>query len=145
MVDLLDANILIGAFREDVDGHAEVKAWLEAAIAQEQPLSFPALVEVAFLRVVTHPNIFRVPSSLEEAVRFLAALQASGCVQACPWTSRIRRLMLRRAAELNLRGNDLNDASLAAIAEAMQWRLVSCDQGFARFRELQWLNPVAPR
>lgn len=145
MVDLLDANILIGAFRADVDGHEPTKLWLETALAQHQPVSFPALVEVAFLRIVTHPRIFQQPSTLAEAADFLTALHASGCFQASPWTSPIRALMLRRATELGLRGNDLNDASLAAIAEAMRWRLVSRDAGFARFRSLQWLDPLAAR
>lgn len=58
MVDLLDANILIGAFRSDLEGHEPTKFWLETALAQRQPISFPALVEVAFLRIVTHPRIF---------------------------------------------------------------------------------------
>ena len=143
MVDLLDANILIGAFRADIDGHAPVKAWLEEALAQGQPLSFPTLVEVAFLRIVTHPKIFREPSSLAEAAEFLAVLHASDGFHAAPWTPRIRALMLRRATELKLCGNDLNDAALAAITEAMRWRLVSRDQGFARFPGLQWLDPLA--
>jgi hypothetical protein len=34
-------------------------------------VAFPALVEVAFLRIVTHPRIFQTPSSLEEALDFL--------------------------------------------------------------------------
>ena len=54
-----------------------------------------------------------------------------------------RALMLQRATELKLCGNDLNDASLAAIVETMSWRLVSCDRGFARFPMLQWINPLA--
>ena len=145
MVDLLDANILIAAFRPDVNGHEPAKAWLEQALGQNQAISFPALVEVAFLRIVTHPKIFRQPSTLEDAIGFLMALNASGCFQAAPWTPRIRALMLRRVAELKLRGDDLNDAALAAIAEAMRWRLISRDEGFARFPHLQWLNPLARR
>ncbi len=145
MVDLLDANILIGAFRADVDGHGPTKFWLEKALAQRQPISFPALVEIAFLRIVTHPRIFRQPSTLDEAADFLTALHASGCFQAAPWTPSVRALMLRRATELKLRGNDLNDAALAAIAETMRWRLVSHDTGFARFPGLQWVDPLAAR
>lgn len=77
---------------------------------------------------------------MAEAAVFLTALHDSGCFQAAPWTPAIRALMLRRATGLRLRGNDLNDAVLAAIAEAMNWRLVSRDAGFARFPSLRWLD-----
>jgi uncharacterized protein len=70
---LLDANILIGAFRQDDADHARLKAWLEATIRDGVAVTFPALVEVAFLRIVTHPRIYRSPSPLVEAIGFQAA------------------------------------------------------------------------
>lgn len=39
MVDLLDANILIGVFRPGIEGHAQVKAWLEGALQWINPLA----------------------------------------------------------------------------------------------------------
>jgi toxin-antitoxin system PIN domain toxin len=143
MIDLLDANILIGAFRPDTENHLRLKAWLEEALAENRPISFPPLVEIAFLRIVTHPSIFRDPSTLDEAAAFLEALHSHSAFHPAPWTAKIRKLMLRRSAELGLRGNDLNDAALAVIAEAMRWRLVSCDMGYARFKHIDWFNPAS--
>ena len=74
-MDLLDANILIGAFRPDDPDHAILKGWLEETLNKGLSVTFPALVEVAFLRIVTHPKIFNIPSPLEEAVGFLAGHQ----------------------------------------------------------------------
>jgi predicted nucleic acid-binding protein len=72
-MDLLDANILIGAFRSDDPDHALLKRWLEGTLSQGLTVIFPPLVEVAFLRIVTHPRIFRDPSPFQEAVEFLQA------------------------------------------------------------------------
>ncbi|HEX9942308.1 MAG TPA: TA system VapC family ribonuclease toxin [Thermoanaerobaculia bacterium] len=140
-MDLLDANILIGAFRRDDPDHATLKAWLEDTLNSGPAVTFPPLVEVAFLRIVTHPSIFRTPSPLEEAVGFLQAIQESGMFREAHWTLRMRARWWRWCRDLDLHGNDINDAYLAATAAEARCRLVSRDGGFSRFRGLDWWNP----
>lgn len=41
---LLDVNVLVHAHREDTDRHAEIKAWLESAIAQPSGVAVSELV-----------------------------------------------------------------------------------------------------
>lgn len=144
-MDLLDANILIGAFRPDDPDHAILKDWLEETLTKGLSVTFPALVEVAFLRIVTHPQIFDVPSSLEEALAFLQAIHDSGVFQEAPWTSRARARWHRWCGELALQGNDVNDAYIAATAAELRCRLVSRDTGFRRFPGLEWWNPAPTR
>jgi len=141
-MDLLDANILIGAFRPDDPTHNKLKSWLEETLSSGFTVTFPPLVEVAFLRIVTHPHIFRAPSSIEEAAEFLRRIQDSGLFRETPWTQRIREQWLRWCQDLGLRGNDVNDAFLAATAAGAQCRLVSRDGGFVRFSGLDWWNPI---
>jgi uncharacterized protein len=141
-MDLLDANILIGAFRPDDPDHAVLKGWLEGTFSEGLSVTFPALVEVAFLRIVTHPKIFGVPSPLEEALGFLRAIHESGLFQEAPWAPRARARWQHWCRELGLHGNDVNDAYLAATAAEARCRLVSRDGGFSRFPGLDWWNPV---
>lgn len=141
-MDLLDANVLIGAFRQDDPDHAKLKSWLEETLNRGSTVTFPPLVEVAFLRIVTHPTIFTAPSSLEEAVGFLIAIQESGLFRESEWTQRIRARWKRWCQDLKLRGNDVNDAYLAATAAEARYRLVSRDGGFDRFPGLDWWNPA---
>jgi toxin-antitoxin system PIN domain toxin len=141
-MDLLDANILIGAFRRDDPDHATLKTWLEETLNNGFSVTFPVLVEVAFLRIVTHPRIFQVPSSFEEAAGFLQMIQESGTFRETPWTLRMRAQWWRWCRDLGLHGNDVNDAYLAATAAEGRFRLVSRDQGFVRFRGLDWWNPT---
>jgi uncharacterized protein len=142
-MDLLDANVLIGAFRPDDPDHETLKAWLEETLNEGHAVTYPALVEAAFLRIVTHPDIFQAPSSLEEAVEFLQAIQESGQFRETPWTLRMRGRWWQWCRELGLEGNDINDACLAATAAESRCRLVSRDGGFSRFRGLDWWNPVS--
>jgi toxin-antitoxin system PIN domain toxin len=141
-MDLLDANILIGAFRSDDPAHATLKSWLEETLALGGQITFPPLVEVAFLRIVTHPRIFRVPTPFQEAVEFLRAIQESGAFRETPWTSGMRSQWWRWCQSLSLSGNDVNDAYLAASAAGAGCRLVSLDGGFKRFPGLDWWSPV---
>src|SRR5262249_47552690 len=129
-MDLLDANILIGAFRTDDTDHPHLKAWLEKSLNDGHAVTFPALVEVAFLRIVTHPKIFSTPSPLEEALDFLETIQASGLFREAPWNLRIRARWWDWCRDLDLHGNDVNDAYLAATAAESGFRFVSRDGGF---------------
>jgi toxin-antitoxin system PIN domain toxin len=141
---LLDANVLIGAFRPDDPDHSRLKAWLEESLRDGLVVTFPALVEVAFLRIVTHPRIYRSPSRLAEAVAFLQAIRASGLFREAPWTQRARERWWSWCQDLDLDGDDVNDAYLAAVATEAPCPLVSRDLGFARFHGLDWRNPAEP-
>jgi uncharacterized protein len=142
-MNLLDADILIGAFRPDDPDHARLKEWLEGTLSGGSVVTFPALVEVAFLRIVTHPRIFRSPSSLLEAVGFLRAIRATGFFREVPWTQRMRERWWNWCRELDLHGDDVNDAYLAATAAEQRCSLVSRDQVFGRFQGLDWRNPLS--
>jgi toxin-antitoxin system PIN domain toxin len=141
-MDLLDANILIGAFRPDDPDHATLKGWLEETLNSGLLVTFPALVEVAFLRIVTHPKIFSAPSPFKEATGFLQILQESGSYRETLWTARMRAQWWRWCHDLSLSGNDVNDAYLAASAAEARCRLVTRDKGFDRFPGLDWWNPA---
>jgi uncharacterized protein len=144
-MDLLDANILIGTFRRDDPDHSTLKDWLEGALSSGSTVTFPPLVEVAFLRIVTHPDIFPTPSPSEEAVGFLRVIQESGFFREAQWNQRIRARWWRWCQDLGLKGNDVNDAYLAATAAESHCRLVSRDGGFIRFPGLDWWNPTGSR
>jgi len=141
-MDLLDANILIGAFRPDDPDHPKLKGWLEETLSNGLLVTFPVLVEVAFLRIVTHPRIFQVPSPFGEATGFLQVIQESGLFRETPWTQGMRTRWWQWCRDFALQGNDVNDVYLAAAAAEGRFRLVSRDRGFKRFQGLDWWNPA---
>jgi hypothetical protein len=59
-------------------------------------------------------------------------------------TERHAELLGGLVVSYQLRGNLVGDAHLAALAIEHGLTVCSADTDFARFRELQWVNPLAP-
>lgn len=138
-MDLPDNNVLIHAFRRESPDHGTAKEWLEDSLIRGLPLRLFPTVETGFLRLVTHPRIFPNPAPFATAWSFLEILFAAPGVEIAPWTSAARNRWGRLCMELGLRGNDCNDAMLAALALERGLRVVTFDQGFRRFPGLRLL------
>jgi predicted nucleic acid-binding protein len=54
-----------------------------------------------------------------------------------------RQILGRLIRDLELMGNLVGDATLAALCIEHGVPIVSADSDFARFREVEWINPVA--
>ena len=139
---LLDANILIYAFRRDLPWHAAAKQWLERKLSEQKALALHDLSELPFLRITTNRRAMARPSSFDEATAFLEVLKASPAVSHLDTGPEHRTIFARLCREHRLSGNDLTDAFLAAVAIEAGVTLVSADEGFARFRNRRWLTPM---
>lgn len=67
---LMDVNVLVYAHRDDIPDHLAYREWLESIINGIAAYGYSELVLSGFLRVVTHPRVFEMPSALSSAVRF---------------------------------------------------------------------------
>ncbi|BDP40522.1 ribonuclease VapC31 [Deinococcus aetherius] len=139
---LLDANLLLNAFRQDTPAHVASYGWLTRTLQEGEPVWTTSVNELALLRIATLPALGPLAASPERVFEFLAALHAQ---------PNYRHLELGKAGlnrwreltlSLNLRGNDLNDAYLAALALEHRLTLVTADAGFARFPGLRVLTPT---
>ncbi len=142
---LLDANVLIYAFRRDLPQHTTAKRWLERKLSADEPLELLAVSELAFFRITTNRRAFAHPSTFEEALRFIDAVRSCSIVSELHPGPEHRIIFVRMARDYHLRGNDLSDAFVAAAAVEAGAILASADRGFARFRGLRWINPLSDK
>lgn len=140
----VDVNILVDAHRPDGLRHENARAWLENARTGAEPLGVPRLVASGFLRIVTHPRVFREPTPPAVAWSFVDALYASPSVISLGPEHRHWNIFSELASNSDLRGNDLPDAYLAAIAIEHGATFVTSDRGFARFPGLRVQIPEPP-
>lgn len=85
---LMDVNVLVYAHREDTPDHLAYREWLESIINGNATFGYSELVLSGFLRVVTHPRVFEMPSTLSSALGFAKSNQA--CATGglyCAWSN----------------------------------------------------------
>lgn len=137
-----DVNVLVYAHREELPEHDACRRWLEALVSGEAAFGIAELVLSGFLRIVTHPRIFKTPTPLDAALAFVHELRDQPhCVPLTPgerhWAI-FERLCLATGA----RGNVIADAYLAALAIESGSEWVTTDRDYSRFPGLRWRRPV---
>ncbi len=139
---LVDANILLYAVDEESRFHGPAQHWLSDALNGARRVGLPWQSLTAFVRVVTHPRALREPLAPADAWTFVEDwLDAPAAWVPQPGPGH-REILGRLLADLDLRGNLVSDASLAALCIEHGLQVVSADSDFARFDEIDWLNPV---
>ena len=129
-----DVNVLVAASRTDHPHHEVARDWLETSLGTSgtgAAFTLMPMVLASFLRLVTSPKIFQIPTPAEDAVAFLDAILATPGVQLAqlgPEWSKLRQLCL----EKSLRGNDLPDAWLSSAVAQHGEHLVTFDRDFRR-------------
>ncbi len=139
---LLDANVLIYAHRQDAQNHEKYRSWLENVINGNELFGVSDIVLSAVVRIATHPQIFKNPSSLKDILIFVQ--QVRGCSHCLMVNSGPKHwdIFCSLIRSLKLSGNAIPDAFLAALALEWGYDLVTTDQGFSRFPSLKWHHPI---
>jgi toxin-antitoxin system PIN domain toxin len=138
---LPDVNILVYAQREDLPAHAAAKGWLESALNGSEPAGVFDPTLASFLRIVTNPRIFKVPTPLPMALTFTDMTRASPAARPLQIGAKHWRIFSQLCRHINAAGDDIPDAYLAALAIEHDCELISTDIGFDRFPGLNWRRP----
>lgn len=139
---LLDVNVCLYAWRRDSARHADYKAWLEQALAGPQPVGVSEQVLASVIRLVTNHRIYREPSTPSAVLSFCEALLTAPAVLRVRPGSRHWEIFANLVATHSLRGNDIPDAYLAALALERGATWVTTDRSFARYEGLRLLHPL---
>lgn len=138
----VDVNVLAYAFDRSSAQHERARSVLEAHRASpELMVLFPSVV-AGFLRVMTDRRIFTEPADPMTAVGFVDALLAGPSVRIAQPGERHWSIVRGLVETYQPRGPEMPDVFLAASAMELGVTWVSFDRGFARFRELRWVNPA---
>jgi toxin-antitoxin system PIN domain toxin len=139
---LPDVNVLVYAFRRDADNHPAYYEWLDRLVNGNAAFGLAEMVLSSFLRIVTHPAIFRTPSAMRSALGFVETLR--GCEKAvavAPGPGHFE-IFLDLCRLPGSKGNVVPDAYLAALAIESGSEWVTADRGFAKFPGLRWRHPL---
>ena len=139
---LPDVNVLVYSFRADAPDHARYRAWLDTTANGDAAFGLADLVLSGFLRVVTHPSVFKTPTPMADALRFVEVIRSvpnAIVVSPGPRHFDIFAGLCRLTGVL---GNLVPDAYLAALAIESGSDWVTADRDFARFPGLRCRHPL---
>ena len=81
--------------------------WLESIINGNTKFGISELVLSGFIRIVTHPKIFELPSSLEQSLAFVNQIKSSGQAVCIAPGAKHWSFFLQCAEGINAKGNDV--------------------------------------
>jgi hypothetical protein len=130
------------AYDSDSSRHTAAHEWLEKTLSGTETVAFGWAVMVGFVRIATNPAIFLRPWEVGEALDVVDRWLAQPAVAVVHPTDRHAVVLRELLTPLGAAGNLTSDAHLAALAIEHGATLCSCDNDFARFAGLRWIDPL---
>jgi hypothetical protein len=134
--------VLVYAHRPEAERHAEYRNWLHDVVRAEHPYGINDLVLSGFVRIVTHPRIFRTPTPLPIALSFCRRLRGRANATIVAPGRHHWRIFEGLCRESGARGNLVPDAYLAALAIESGSEWITTDGDFRRFKGLAVRHPL---
>ena len=139
---LVDANILLFAVDTSSPFHDRASTWLTERLNGNRRVGLPWESLVAFVRIGTHPRAAEDPLTPDAAWSFVERWLAAEPAWVPGPTERHAEVLGSLIRAYQLRGNLVSDAHLAALAIEHGLTVCSADTDFARFVEVEWIDPV---
>ncbi len=139
---IVDANVLLYAVDTSSPFHRSAKDWLESSLNEPARVGLPWASLLAFQRISTHPRASVSPLSPARAWSFIADWLDADATWVPHPGGRHAEILRTLIVEGDLRGNLVTDAHLAALAMEHGVGVCSTDSDFARFPQINWVNPL---
>ncbi len=139
----VDTNILVYAHRRDSEWHESAAKIVKDLAEGDFPWAIPWPCAHEFVAIVTHPRIYRPPSTVAQAVEQVQNWTESPVIRMIGepegyWSEFTKIVSAGRAV-----GGAVHDARIAAICCVHGVReLLSADRDFGRFPKLRTRNPL---
>jgi uncharacterized protein len=140
---LIDANLLLYAADTRSRLHAPAQEWLLEQLNGSRRIGLPWQSLSSFLRVATHSRVFPNPLKPMEAWLAISAWLESPVAWIPQPGAGYAAILGDLLVRYEVAGNLVPDAQLAALALEHGLTVCSADTDFARFTEVNWINPLA--
>jgi uncharacterized protein len=143
-VFVVDTNVLLYAADVDSEFHAPCRGLIERSRSRAAPWFLTWGICYEFMRVATHPRVYRNPWSSQSAWSYITTLLACPGLSVLTATRRHAAVLGQCLDELpEARGNLVHDLHIAALMrEHGIARIVTRDTDFHRFDFLEVVDPL---
>jgi len=138
----IDTNVLVAAHRSDAARHTEILGAVDRLVAANRPWGLPVFCLAEFLRVVTHPRVWRRPTPIADAVEAMRRIVNVPTCRVLSPGSGYFELLGETLVRGDARGNIVFDAQIVAVClDQGASRILSLDRDFDRFRDVERIGP----
>jgi uncharacterized protein len=140
----VDTNLLVHAHRRDGAFHEAAKRAVSGLAESPSPWAIPFHCLVEFYGIVTHPAIWRSPSTPEQTREQIRAWRESPTLVVLADEPEGLESLLDLLVRARVTGPKVHDGRIAAVCLEHHVReLWTIDRDFSRFPELVTRNPLA--
>ncbi|MGI8932653.1 TA system VapC family ribonuclease toxin [Leptolyngbya sp. BC1307] len=144
-MQLCDVNIYVNAHRQENAGHDFYRQWLKAQLEGTETFLYCDWILSAFVRIVTHPKIYKTPTPLAQALVFAESVRSQPNALGVMPGAGHWQIFMQLCTDSKAAGNAVPDAYFAALAIEASAVWITADQGFRVFEptlQWQWLRPA---
>ncbi|MSO61576.1 MAG: PIN domain-containing protein [Acidobacteria bacterium] len=142
---LVDANLLLYAANQAAPEHEAAREWLDAQLSGTARVGLPWPSLLAFVRLASNPLVMRQPVPVARAWEQVQQWLTAGPAWVPQPTVRHAEVLGGLCEPSWMTSRLVPDAHLAALSIEHGLTLCSTDGDFARFKGVDWVNPLAPQ
>lgn len=137
-----DVNLLLYAVISGFPQHHRARAWWEQTINSQARVGLTPPALFGFLRIATNARVLQSPLAVSDAIGYVHDWLAQPNVDLLTTGPRHLDIALGLLQDVGAAGNLTTDVQLAAFAIEHRGEMHSNDTDFARFPNLNWVNPL---
>jgi toxin-antitoxin system PIN domain toxin len=137
-----DVNLLLYAVIDAFPQHQAARQWWEDTINSNELVGLADPAIFGFIRISTNPRLIKPALAVEDAARNIEDWLAEPNVRCAVPGPHHHQIALDFLRTVGTGGNLTTDVQLAAIAVEASATIYSNDADFARFANVQWVNPL---
>jgi toxin-antitoxin system PIN domain toxin len=138
----VDTNVLVYASRTETEFHEPAVRLITQLAESERPWAIPWPCVYEYLRVMTHPRLFKPPSTQTEAISRLNLLSGSPSLTFIGHGPLHFSALMAAAEQSGAKGNLFFDVQIAAICrEHGITEILTMDRDFSRFSGIKVRRP----
>ncbi len=137
-----DANVLIYAHDETSRYHHNARKWWESALGGTEPVGLPWVVVLAFVRLMTHPQVCENPLAVAQVRELVGDWLAQPHVRLIHVSDLAVARFFDLLEEAGGGGNLSTDALIALHAMEHSATVFSNDRDFDRSAGVRRVNPL---
>ena len=139
---LVDANILLYGYDSASPHHAHSRQWIETEFSSGRPVGLALVTLLAFIRISSDRRVYARPLKPTEACALVQEWLGQPSVRMIQPGPRTWTILSNLCDKGQAKGAMVMDAHLAALAVEHGARIATTDRDFARFANVEILNPL---